>query len=252
MVLLLASALHGSEAGRPSLAAIDRARHGPARRRERLSNRITPGRGHRAQARCASRTGLRRARCGSAPGRFTRPAAVIRPSSSDAVRELPAPPYLFERGSLFTSSGDDFVLSFSEADGVVPHIVQVLECVVSMGTVLTRRETIPGNRHSLLRFFHRTTSFILASDELSRPTNVFGWIVYTASAASDNFAYGPRMLLSQQDAANNLAHWPRTCPRLCDSLVQRQTVTGHPDHSTCARRWSASARHLACTFAQPV
>ena len=42
----------------------------------------------------------------------------------EAVRELPEPPYLFQRGSLFTSSGDDFVLSFSEADAVVPHIVQ--------------------------------------------------------------------------------------------------------------------------------
>jgi hypothetical protein len=46
------------------------------------------------------------------------------PALEDALRELPVPPYLFQRGSLFTSSGDDFVLSFSEADAVVPHIVQ--------------------------------------------------------------------------------------------------------------------------------
>ena len=42
----------------------------------------------------------------------------------DAVRGLPDPPYLFRRSSLFTSSGDEFVLSFNEADAVIPHVVQ--------------------------------------------------------------------------------------------------------------------------------
>jgi hypothetical protein len=42
----------------------------------------------------------------------------------DAVRGLPPAPYLFQRSCLFTSSGDEFVLSFNEADAVIPHVVQ--------------------------------------------------------------------------------------------------------------------------------
>jgi len=42
----------------------------------------------------------------------------------DALRGLPEPPYLFQRSHQFTSSGDEFVLSFSEADAVIPHVDQ--------------------------------------------------------------------------------------------------------------------------------
>jgi hypothetical protein len=49
----------------------------------------------------------------------------------EAVREGPEPPYLFRRGGVFHSSGDQFVLSFSEADGVIPHIVQYSSALVA-------------------------------------------------------------------------------------------------------------------------
>jgi hypothetical protein len=42
----------------------------------------------------------------------------------DAGIDVADPPYLWRRSGVFNSSGDDFVISFSEADAVLPHVVQ--------------------------------------------------------------------------------------------------------------------------------
>lgn len=43
---------------------------------------------------------------------------------AEVLRDLPEPPHLFQRSTVFTSVRDEFILSFNEADAVIPHVVQ--------------------------------------------------------------------------------------------------------------------------------